>query len=380
MKNTFLFICISFLLLKGCTNNEVVPASFNLPDHPTHVLKPVFEINSVDRNSFFKSLLMTYPLSNGNILIRNANSSKIYEINQEGEVVGKVGAQGRGPGEFSKVSRLIVLPDNRIHIFDRGNGRQSIFKKKGDNWHLLRSYEFKNKISGLRAQLPVLIVDTLQNGYKGVFQISPSSSMNDTLSKVYAYTAKIDENLQNQEDPKYDVPVSDILISEGNGNKLFSWNPRFSKAFYLYDQTRNQFIYIKNTDNTIYEIEENGEKNKAGYLPFDKFPVDQKKVEESLKDLSTFYPSVVEEEKDKILRHEPFFEHIKLINDELWLNLSRSDSTKPNFISTTVTGKVKRAFFIQHRLDVIQASDTLIVAKVKKNNQSYIVGYELAEI
>lgn len=375
-KYKLIIIC---LLLTACTGDVVIPESYNLPDTATHALEIVFEINKIGNEFYFKEPFNVYPLSKGSILVQNANSSDIYEINQRGKVLNKIGSKGRGPGQFQNITRLVVLPNDEIHVFDRSLGRQSVYIKNNDDWQFLDSYDFKNELSELTTKIPNQIVDTLHDGFVAVFKVSPSSSTIDTLTKVYAYTAKVDKKIQHQEEPRNYLPVSDIVKSEWNGTVMYNLNPRLYKAFYLYSKEKNKIVYVENTHNHIYEFQDS-EKNIIGYLPFEKFSVNTEELDESLNNLSTFYPFVVNEIKKKMLKHEPLYGHVKLINNRLWLNIARSDSTKPNFISTTLSGKVTKSFFTKEEMEVVQVSDTLIISKVIKKGVSHIVGYKLTKL
>lgn len=71
-----------------------------------------------------------------NVLVRDSRgyiygvyggaSTEIVVHAPSGKVVGKVGRQGGGPGEFQRISEIVIAPGDTLHVFDIINRRRTI--------------------------------------------------------------------------------------------------------------------------------------------------------------------------------------------------------------------------------------------------------------
>jgi len=124
-------------------------------------------------------------------------------------------------------------------------------------------------------------------------------------------------------------------------------NERFFAAHYLYYPPQDLVFYISNTSNKIVFIDSTGQESGNGLLPYDHFPVDQVEIKKYLSKLSS-NPYTDRPMDDlfmsKALTHEPYYRNIALHKDQLWVQLAREDTTKPNWVVTTLSGEVLKSF------------------------------------
>jgi hypothetical protein len=63
----------------------------------------------------------------GDFFVLDDRAFALKWFNNKGQLLGKAGRQGRGPGEFQTPTALFVDAQNRIHVYDRRNSRISVF-------------------------------------------------------------------------------------------------------------------------------------------------------------------------------------------------------------------------------------------------------------
>jgi hypothetical protein len=85
--------------------------------------------------------------------------------------------------------------------------------------------------------------------------------------------------------------------------------------------------------------------------------------------------------QNKILKHEPYYWNVILHNNHLWINLARSDNSKPNWIVSTLDGEIKEVFFGPKKIRSVRIHDDLFYgAETDADGQMFLVGYSLENI
>ena len=69
--------------------------------------------------------------ASGNIYIADAAAFAVIVTDSGGRLVRTLGRKGQGPGEFQSLSALRILPGDRLAVYDRMNGRLSLFDPEG---------------------------------------------------------------------------------------------------------------------------------------------------------------------------------------------------------------------------------------------------------
>lgn len=75
----------------------------------------------------FGSVSDLTPAAAGGLYVGDGQIGLIRHYDADGVHLGDVGRQGQGPGEFRAISRMRVLDDGRLAVWDQGNGRVSYF-------------------------------------------------------------------------------------------------------------------------------------------------------------------------------------------------------------------------------------------------------------
>jgi len=220
-------------------------------------------------------------------------------------------------------------------------------------------------------------------GKKGIFRIYPSAGLSerasDMLDAQYQYVAELDHNIEHKGKVSRLMPVEDLTLYRRNENSLLTHNnERFFKAFYLYDPYHDEVLYIKNTSNEIIAIDSAGNRHIKGHLPYEQVPLDQEKLERTLENVNYFYSGMEEIAREKLLPHEPYYWNIVLNNDRLWVNLARSDTSKPNWVITTLDGEVLESFHGPQSISNVSIRDNRMYGSFEDSNEvTYLAGFEL---
>jgi len=390
-KKIFLFLTVAILVLSHCNNRQNInPISFNLPEKSTLAAKKVFEI-SEPANGFFINSVKKIPLSrNGNLIVQNYPDYRLYEITPKGSLVNIIGKKGRGPGEFLDIFRVFLAPNDTLHVYDFNNIRhQVLIKDSGGAWQWVREREFRDiQQTKMIEQIPIEVYVKPDGSVMGKFWISPGSSGIDTLTKNYHYVAHVNHNMAHQGEVSRLRPTGDIAILRSGNSTTQVVNIRFWKAFYLYDSKSNKVIYINNDSNEITEIDTLEHEVIKGYLPFERFVPDEKIINEEV-DYSKKFASQMKQNaskmerliQEKLLPHEPFYRNIVLEDQKLWVNLARSDTSKPNWIITNLNGEVLEAFHGPVNISEVTINNGMLYGMMKKTDDiSYLVGFEIMDI
>ena len=68
----------------------------------------------------------------GTLVVAESQFSSVTFFSADGTLIATRGRQGEGPGEFSRISRLLADHEGRLFVFDRGHQRTSEFTLTGD--------------------------------------------------------------------------------------------------------------------------------------------------------------------------------------------------------------------------------------------------------
>ncbi len=371
------------ILMVCCTSGgDITRESFNLPDKATCELTELFRISSPTDGAFFSHIRKIHILSDGNLIVQNYPDHQLYELTPVGELVSVIGRQGRGPGEFIQTYISHLTLNDSLHVYDFNNIRhQVLFKNDEGEWEYKRERAFRRKVpDGMREQIPKLVLPGPGSDLYGVFRIFPTSR--DTLNGHYAYVSRVDRNVEHMGEVSRLRLEHDLALHRGDNFSLSVHNNRrFYKGFYNFNPETDEVILIHNTSNEIIAIDTSEKETVIGYLPFERFPLDRKKLEGSLVNVNYHYSGMKEIVQDKFLEHEPYYSNVILHQNRLWINLARADSKSPNWIITTLNGEVLKAFRIPENISEVTIHGNRMYGSVLNSDETvYLVGYELKEL
>ncbi|HAC16893.1 MAG TPA: hypothetical protein DCE78_13250, partial [Bacteroidetes bacterium] len=112
MKNClFLLLLLVSILAISCgdsektAQNEIIdPANFT---ETTHTATQSLLIEETD-DFFFSRITTVQPTSKGDILVGDFTTKKFFVFNPNGDLVGEIGKEGSGPGEFQFLGKSYV--------------------------------------------------------------------------------------------------------------------------------------------------------------------------------------------------------------------------------------------------------------------------------
>lgn len=70
--------------------------------------------------------------TNGEIYVADEQLDTIRAFDRSGQYLGQIGRHGQGPGEYSRIDSVKVLPEGALVVLDRENGRVSRFQSSGE--------------------------------------------------------------------------------------------------------------------------------------------------------------------------------------------------------------------------------------------------------
>ena len=88
-------------------------------------------LSDIGEDYFFGMPLSVIPDSLGNLYIADDQQKKIMVFNSKGDFLYSIGRSGKGPGEFTKMTSLAIIPEGLI-VFDFFQRRFTKFNFKGE--------------------------------------------------------------------------------------------------------------------------------------------------------------------------------------------------------------------------------------------------------
>lgn len=375
------FICL--FLLVGCTpENDFELESYNLPEHASLEVAEIFRISSPAEGAFFSAIRKIHILSDGNLVVQNYPDYQLYELTPDGGYVNVVGRQGRGPGEFVETFISHLADGDSLHVYDFNNARhQVLVKNREGEWNHYRERMFRRVISDeMVEQIPQELITAQPGDSYGIFKVFPGSR--DTLNANYYYVAQVDENIEHTGEAERIRVANELAIHRGeNNSRSVHANRRFFRSFYQYDPGKNDVIMVRNTSNEIIVIDSSDNESVIGYLPYERFPIDREKLQESLVNVNYYYSGMEEIVREKLPDHEPYYWNVILHEGRLWVNLARSDSESPNWIITNLEGEVQESFRGPEEISEVTIHEDRLYGSVRDSDGAvFLVGYELKEM
>lgn len=93
--------------------------------------QPVFELGREERGTYLFGVMGAVRLSDGTIVVANSGTSELILFDAQGQHLATVGGEGQGPGEFSFIVSLAVLPGDTLLAYDLRQRRLSWFDSQG---------------------------------------------------------------------------------------------------------------------------------------------------------------------------------------------------------------------------------------------------------
>lgn len=379
MKYLGLFL-LAALSVISCREEDDV--DLEIPTSSTHELQEVVRIVDEPWGVFFNNTVEQIEfLSNGNFIIRGGRNLKnVLEISQDGELVSTIGQEGKGPGEFVSVDRILVTPGDSLYIYDKSHARHQLFVNIDGDWQLNRALPLElesDQAFNIDYPLKIFNASGDNDGYRALMTNFISSS--DTTNSFYYYVTDVDKDLVQVGDIELLKFVQDAAVFRASWGVATDWDNRFQRAFYLFNSQGSEPVYISNWSNEIWTVDENGNKQLAGSLPFEHFPTDES-VNEYIKRISEIYETErVQLIESKFLDYEPYYRNIYLDNDKLWVHFARENETDPEWAISTISGEIEAMFRNPDNFEPLTVHDGKLYGLQHVNDVPNLVSFKLED-
>ncbi len=334
-----------FIITSACRQRpDFIHESYNLPENDTHQLIEHFRISEPVAGAFFSHIRKIHILSEGNVVVQNYPDVQLYEFRPDGKLVQVIGRSGRGPGEFIETFISHVTPGDSLHVYDFNNIRHQVLAKNdAGRWAYVRERVFqRSRLNLMQEQIPEDVSYDSENKLFGIFRIFPTGR--DTLHAHYKYVSEIDMNVEHAGGVDHLMLEEELAVYRSKSSMSVFNSEFFYKIFYLFNPVREIVYVISNHSNEIVAIDSTGRKSVTGLLPFEKFPIDEKKLEETVQNVNYHFEEMEGIVNDKILSHEPYYRNALWHDGQLWIQITRTDNRKPNWIVSSPAGEVKKTF------------------------------------
>lgn len=388
-----LYLSAIAIVFGSCTKGTLKTKSYRLPDKATLQLMNVFRVSEPANGAFFSQIRKIHILENGHLVVQNYPDHQLYELSADGNLIDVIGREGRGPGEFIETFNSYLTANDSLHVFDVNHSRhQVLVKNREGKWIPVREPRFKYIFQrGLRAQIPASVVPGPDGSYYGLFLLEPTGynssakvalRATDTLSFRYEYVARINSNVEQMGKSSRLRPVQDEAIQRivKQGSMATVMRSQFWRAFYRYNPVKDEVLYITNTSNKIIGIDSTGNEYVKGRLPFERITLSRQEIKQAvnLNKLPTRFSKMGQIVRKKLLEYEPLYRNVVLVKDRLWVHLTRLDKSKPNWIITTLKGKVLNSFCGPNDISVVTISGRRMYGQVRDSSGvTYLAGYKL---
>ena len=208
----------------------------------------------------------------GNVFRYDQNDVVIKKYSSDGELLGSIGRNGRGPGEFVRVASMQVV-DDQLMVYDADLMRVSFFDT--ESRELIKSFQLEYEswnIEYAKYLFPRTLTKIGDEGY--LVSVMTEKKENLRYSAYYL----MNENSQIISDKV----VETQNIATHSGRTKMGHNAGISLPFSQKGEiavSRLSKVYHINTEEFLikkYDIE--GEIERAFYMPFKKDPLEEQEV------------------------------------------------------------------------------------------------------
>lgn len=152
-KALLLFLVPALFLASACSKKPESEASVEVIDGIEHIYNTATPLHPGRSVAFVEELAIggeEYDMlfrpqrftvdQNENICIADFQDQSVKVFDPNGEYIHSIGRKGEGPGEFSYIGQMAVLPDGKLWVTDGMTRRLSLFDSEGK---YLESYHWK---------------------------------------------------------------------------------------------------------------------------------------------------------------------------------------------------------------------------------------------
>lgn len=333
-------------------------------------LEKVAEFNEIGGYylSGFRDVLIT---QNGNLLVNDFNMKSIMYLDEDGNLLQKIGREGRGPGEFSAIDRFLLTPDDSLHVFDRNNARQQVFAYYNGEWGFVREYSRRIEVSEYISSNFPQFVFYADNELWGHFR--NDVSLPDTTTMYTGWVSLIDHNLISIGNKKLMRPIQEAVVIRDHNSVITNTHP-FGFTEFVQSDSEGILHSIRNDGSELRVFDIRGEIRNTVNMPLEKIPLNINQVNEYLGIMRENYGrEVASLSEEKILPHQPTVSDFVMDNEgRYWLETPSAEPTLRNWLAFDSDGTKLGRFEIMYE----EEEGTAMFIYAFQKNRIYALQYQ----
>lgn len=337
---------------------------------PTHTAAQSVLIEETD-DYFFGNIRTVQPTTKGDILVGDFTAMKFWIFNPNGDLVGEIGKEGSGPGEFKQLGKAYVGHNDTLFVMDWSNGRISAFAEtEPGNW----SHQF---------DIPI-VRDGDRNlsgfshfGEQGMIgHYRQSFSLDNLTPTDLPFFAKINRNGEKVGDNIATFRYTDMKMNRTT-NMISIFEIPFGRSGYVRESSHA--LHIANNEffgATTYNLE--GDTLNKFQLPVVERPVTEDIIYERFNgDLSSdYYKSV----SDLLPQVRPAFDSFQADNEgNVYFSFDDATEDSNLWLKFSADGQFLASFTIPAESIIHRIYNNKIYCNAGEDEVPYIVVYELVE-
>lgn len=374
--NRSILIAITLFVLSCSSQENRSKAESSLPEEPTLNVNTIAAISETE-DHFFSGVRGLVISSDDELLVNDRGLQAFLRFDTDGNYKGKIGNEGRGPGEFADIRHFLLTPDDELHVFDRNNSRHQILAKEGGEWRQQGELELRQLQSEtIHSFFPKEIMDMEDRDgermYLALFR--NNIGFRDTTTVYHEWLAWVDDEMKPISDKKLFLDYAEAAVTVRTENSIsVSTHPDGYKRYIAYDQEKAMVLTANGATGEIVleDLEQNH--SHSIQLPVEIVPIDSNDKSDYLNNIKRWNGQQAANRANELyLVHEPVIKQFVLAdNGTYWIETTRRDSESPNWIIVDPEGKITGSFHTRQIYDEVKAYRLHAV----KGNKMYGAGW-----
>lgn len=231
-NSTPALLCLAFFLL-SCTGNETTEVNLDLPELE---LRNVMQVSESD-DFLLGSITNVMVDSDGEMILVDYQQRSVHAVDQEGNYLQQIGANGAGPGEYELPGVISLGKDNSIHVLDWSTRGLITFAKENTGWEFDTDFIADNTKTGFFSQFypagnrEFVVVSSPPgiNSEDGSMVVRKINTANEILrDSILVYPLNENFLIENNGMPVISFTIPEVhrqgrFFRDYNGNDYYGW-------------------------------------------------------------------------------------------------------------------------------------------------------------
>lgn len=338
-SHIIILLFIIFVALISCSSGseQKGEGDFQFPEKVN--LHEVMSFTDINKDQFFARPNIIEPISNGEFIVGDLQRLQLYHFDESANLLGSYGREGRGPGEYERISDIIVKGDT-IKVVDGRSARVTTYevKNQGLNQVDISDFEYVMMKEHPAAMLREFIGNS-DNTYTALYyDFNISSQENPRITKIVMvpYTSSFKrDTAQNS------FALNYIPEFEYEGGILSV--PYAERGFYT--EIKNHLVYAVNHEPMVKFYSKSGKIEQEISLPDNPKKLTSEEKEEAFinryrnaEDPDRFRNEVLA----KMPEERPIVRGLLAdADDRIWVHIFSGDSLKGNWLIFDKEGNIQ---------------------------------------